>query len=50
MATTIPYLKGFDVKPSSTTPSGVVIFTDGRNDITPNQLQCEAYGLSLIHI
>ena len=44
MATTIPYLKGFDVKPSSTTPSGVVIFTDGRNDITPNQLQCEAYG------
>jgi len=41
---TIPYLSGFDVKPSSTSVLGVVTFTDGRNDITPNQLQCEAYG------
>jgi hypothetical protein len=41
---TIPYLSGFDVKPSSTSLSGVVTFTDGTNDITPNQLQCEAYG------
>lgn len=41
---TIPYLKGYDVKPSSTSELGVVIFTDGTNDITPNQQQCEAYG------
>ena len=40
----IPYLSGFDVKPSSTSVLGVVTFTDGTNDITPNQLQCEAYG------
>jgi len=44
MATTIPYLSGYDVKPLSTSALGVVTFTDGRNDITPNQLQCEAYG------
>jgi hypothetical protein len=41
---TIPYLSGFDVKPYSTSVLGVVTFTDGTNDITPNQLQCEAYG------
>jgi hypothetical protein len=41
---TIPYLTGFDVKPSSTSTSGIVVFTDGTNDIIPNQLQCEAYG------
>jgi len=41
---TIPYLTGFDVKPSTTSPIGVVTFTNGRIDIIPNQLQCEAYG------
>ena len=41
---TIPYLTGFDVKPLSTSPIGVVTFTDGTNAVTPNQLQCEAYG------
>ena len=41
---TIPYLTGFNVKPSTTSPIGVVTFTDGTNEITPNQLQCEAYG------
>ena len=41
---TIPYLIGFDVKPLLTTSSGVVTFTDGTNEIIPNQLQCEAYG------
>ena len=41
---TIPYLTGFDVKPLETSPIGVVTFTDGTNDIIPNQLQCEAYG------
>ena len=44
MATTIPYLTGFNVKPSTTSPIGVVTFTDGTNEIIPNQLQCEAYG------
>jgi hypothetical protein len=41
---TIPYLTGFTVKPNTTSALGVVTFTDGTNDITPNQLQCEAYG------
>ena len=41
---TIPYLSGFDVKPLSTSVLGIVTFTDGTNVITPNQLQCEAYG------
>ena len=41
---TIPYLTGFDVKPSFTTSIGEVIFTDGTNSLRPNQLQCEAYG------
>jgi len=41
---TIPYLTGFDVKPLFTSSLGVVTFTDGTNAITPNQLQCEAYG------
>jgi len=42
--TAISYLTGFDVKPLSTSSLGVVTFTDGTNVITPNQLQCEAYG------
>jgi len=41
---TIPYLSGFTVKPSNISGIGVVTFTDGTNEITPNQLQCEAYG------
>ena len=41
---TIPYITGFNVKPSAVSILGVVTFTDGTNDITPNQLQCEAYG------
>jgi hypothetical protein len=47
MATTtedIQTLPGFDIKPSAVTNSGEVVFTDGTNLITPNQLQCEAYG------
>ena len=39
-----PYLTGFLVKPSSISSNGVVTFTDGTNDVTPNQTQCEAYG------
>lgn len=41
---TIPYLTGFTVKPASISGLGDVTFTDGTNAVTPNQLQCEAYG------
>ena len=41
---TIPYLTGFDVKPSSTSPIGVVTFTDGTNDIlTTKQMELAQY-------
>ena len=40
----IPFMTGFDVKPKSISPSGTVLFTDGSEDVTPNQLECEAYG------
>ena len=40
----IPYISGFTVKPASISGLGVVTYTDGTNDITPNQAQCEAYG------
>ena len=43
MATT-PYINGLTIKPNSVSTLGVVTFTDGTNDITPNQSQCEAYG------
>ena len=41
---TIPYIKGFEVKPHLISPSGAVIFTDGVILLQPNQPQCEAYG------
>ena len=41
---TIPYITGFTVKPLLISELGVVTFTDGTNEVTPNQLQCEAYG------
>jgi len=40
----IPYLTGFAVKPLSISGLGVVSFTNGAREVTPNQLQCEAYG------
>ncbi len=40
----IPFLTGFTVKPLSVSGLGVVSFTDGAREVTPNQLQCEAYG------
>ena len=40
----IPYLIGFTVKPAAISVLGDVTFTDGTNQVTPNQLQCEAYG------
>jgi len=41
---TIPYKTGFNVKPDVISVIGDVTFTDGTNEVTPNQLQCEAYG------
>ena len=41
---TIPYITGFAIKPAGISGTGVVTFTDGRNEIVPNQRQCEAYG------
>ena len=41
-----PYLNGYSIKPTSVNDLGVVIFTDGTNDVIPNQQQCEAYGYS----
>ena len=39
------FLTGYTIKPYRVTALGEVVFTDGTNtDITPNQLQCEAYG------
>ena len=38
------YRKGFTIKPNNIASNGVVIFTDGTNNVTPNQLACEAYG------
>lgn len=39
-----PYLTGFAVQPATIDNLGVVAFTDGRQEVTPNQEQCEAYG------
>ena len=38
------YRKGFTIKPKEVLRSGQVIFTDGTNNIHPNQGDCEAYG------
>ena len=40
----IPYLKGYLIKPTFVTQTGIAYFTDGTNDVLPNQQQCEAYG------
>jgi len=40
----MPFIIGYDVKPNSISSIGNVTFTDGANDLTPNQIQCEAYG------
>jgi hypothetical protein len=38
------YKKGHTIKPKETLTNGIVIFTDGTNDVSPNQISCEAYG------
>tara|TARA_R100000231_G_scaffold138328_1_gene116445 strand:- start:2447 stop:3298 length:852 start_codon:yes stop_codon:yes gene_type:complete len=40
----VPFITGLEVKPNKIREDGVVSFTDGTNEITPNQFQCEAYG------
>ncbi len=38
-------IKGFTIAPNGVTPIGDVVFVDKLgNEITPNQVQCEAYG------
>ena len=44
IAPSIPYMTGYTVKPFSISTLGDVTFTDGRNSLNPNQIQCEAYG------
>jgi hypothetical protein len=39
-----PFLNGYSVKPASVDELGIVTFTDGTIEVTPNQQQCEAYG------
>ena len=38
------YKKGFNIKPKKVLSTGEIRFTDGTNDVIPNQLACEAYG------
>lgn len=38
------FKKGFKIKPKYIASTGDVIFTDGTNDVIPNQLSCESYG------
>ena len=38
------YKKDFKIKPKEVNTDGSVTFTDGTNDVQPNQLACEAYG------
>ena len=38
------YKKGHKIKPKETLENGRVIFTDGTDDVYPNQISCEAYG------
>ena len=41
------FKKDFKIKPKEVNPNGLVEFTDGTNDVVPNQLACEAYGYKL---
>ena len=40
----IPSIEGMPVKPLSISELSEVTFTDGANVVTPNQIQCEAFG------
>jgi len=43
------FRNGLSVKPKEVLRSGQVVFTDGTNDVTPNQTDCEAYGYTYNH-
>jgi len=38
------YKKGYNIKPKQVLKTGEILFTDGTNDVIPNQAACEAYG------
>jgi len=38
------YKKGFNIKPKEVLRTGEILFTDGTNEVIPNQSACEAYG------
>ena len=38
------YKKGFKIKPDRVDEAGRVYFTDGTDEVNPNQISCEAYG------
>ena len=38
------YKKGFNIKPKEVLRTGEILFTDGTNDVIPNQSACESYG------
>ena len=38
------FKKDFKIKPKEVRQDGTVLFTDGTNDVLPNQLACEVYG------
>ena len=38
------YRKGFNIKPEKILNTGRVIFTNGTDEVLPNQISCEAYG------
>ena len=38
------YKKGFNIKPKEVLRTGKILFTDGTNDVIPNQSACESYG------
>ena len=38
------YKKGYNIKPKEVLRTGEILFTDGTNDVIPNQAACEAYG------
>jgi hypothetical protein len=42
--TDVAFIDGYSVKPYTISLQGVVTFTDGSYQVTPNQIQCEAYG------
>ena len=38
------YKKGYNIKPKEVLRTGEILFTDGTNNVIPNQAACEAYG------